>query len=103
MAKRRTLRTPPAATPAVAETTVFRSGNSDAVRLPKRFAFLGKRVRLRRLRDGRVLIEPVRKRRWPAGFLESFGRMTDDFDAPERPPAVPDADARAAALFDRAE
>ena len=86
--------------PAVVETTVFRSGNSDAVRLPRGFGFSGARVRLRRLDGGRVLIEPVRKRRWPAGFLESFGAVSDDFAAPERPPASPDAEARAARLFD---
>jgi virulence-associated protein VagC len=86
--------------PAVVETTVFRSGNSDAVRLPRRFAFAGQRVRLRRLSGGRVLIEPVRRRRWPAGFLESFGRVSADFGAPERPAASADAERRAAALFD---
>ena len=97
-------RTPPAPStePIVVETTVFRSGNSDAVRLPKRFALpAGRRVRLRRLRDGRVVIEPTRKRRWPHGFLESFGRITPDFVAPERPAASLEEEARASDLFER--
>lgn len=88
--------------PAQVETTVFRSGNSDAVRLPKHFAVAaGKRVRLRRLRDGRVVIEPARRRGWPRGFLESFGRVTGDFTAPSRPGASPKAEAGAAQRFDR--
>jgi virulence-associated protein VagC len=95
----RDTREPASGTPAVVETTVFRSGNSDAVRLPRGFASAGARVRLRRLAGGRVLIEPVRKRRWPSGFLESFGRVSEDFAAPERPDASPDAERRAARLF----
>jgi len=85
----------------VVETTVFRSGNSDAVRLPKGFAVAGQRVRLRRLKDGRTVIEPARARRWPKGFLESFGRVTTDFAAPARPAADAGAEARAGKLFDR--
>jgi len=82
------------------ETTVFRSGNSDAVRLPARFGFRGQRVYLRRLPDGRVVIEPRRKRRWPVGFLESFGQATRDFEPPPRP--APDArdESDAARAFD---
>lgn len=84
----------------VVETTVFRSGNSDAIRLPKRFAFAGKRVRLRHLPDGRLLVEPLRPRHWPRGFLESFGRVTADFDAPARPAVDAAAEKRARRLFD---
>ncbi len=77
------------ATPTAVETTVFRSGNSDAVRLPKAFSLVGQRVRLRRLGDGRVVLEPTQKRRWPRGFLESFGRVSPDFEVPERPAPEP--------------
>lgn len=87
-------------TPAV-ETTVFRSGNSDAVRLPKHFAYAGKRVRLRRLPDGRVLIEPAHARRWAAGFLETFGRVSADFAAPKRPAHSKGRETRVASLFGR--
>ena len=85
------------------ETTVFRSGNSDAVRLPKGFARLGQRVRLRRVAGGRTLIEPARPRRWPRGFLESFGRVTADFAAPERPAADRKAEKRSAQRFGKGE
>jgi virulence-associated protein VagC len=88
-----------AAETATLETTVFRSGNSDAVRLPKRFALAGTRVRVRRLPGGRLLIEPVRKRRWPTGFLESFGTVTEDFAAPERPAVSESDEERARTLF----
>lgn len=83
------------------ETTVFRSGNSDAVRLPKGLALGGKRVRLRRLDDGRVVIELVRRRRWPPGFLDTFGRVTVDFDAPPRPGPTIAGDDQTARLFEQ--
>lgn len=82
------------------ETTVFRSGNSNAVRLPRGFASTGDRVRLRRLPGGRTLIEPATPRRWPRGFLASFGRVTRDFDAPPRPASSARSEDRAARLFD---
>jgi len=63
------------------ETRVFRSGNSDAVRLPIRWGLAGKLVRLRPLTGGRVLVEPKARRRWPIGFLTSFGQVTPDFAA----------------------
>lgn len=66
------------------ETTVFRSGNSDAVRLPKSFGLLGKKVRLRR-EGSRVIVEPAEKRKWPPGFFESFSDVDDGFEAPPRP------------------
>ena len=85
----------------VHETTIFRSGNSNAARLPKGFAVAGERVRVRRLAGGRTLIEPTRRRGWPKGFLESFGggRVTSDFDAPARPRPDREAEARARLLF----
>jgi len=82
------------------ETTVFRSGNSNAVRLPKGFAVAGERVRVRRLAGGRTLIEPTRRRSWPKGFLESFGRVTNDFDVPPRPRADREEEVKARRLFD---
>jgi hypothetical protein len=71
------------------------------VRLPKHFAFgAGKRVRLRLVREGFVTIERAQKRGWPKGFLESFGTVTMDFAAPERPAASPEVESRTARLFD---
>jgi virulence-associated protein VagC len=83
----------------VVETRVFRSGNSDAVRLPKRFGLAGKRVRLYLTSGDRVVIEPKTARRWPPGFFASFGRVTPDFEAGHLPPVSRAEDARAANRF----
>jgi len=89
-----------AAAEPLVETTVFRSGNSDAVRLPKRLGLRGARVVVRAVGEGRFLIEPKRKPRWPSGFLESFGRVSDDFEAPPRSGHDPRDEAAAARRFD---
>lgn len=79
-------------------TKVFRSGNSDAVRLPRRLGLAGTSVVVRVLDDGRLVVAPAVKRRWPAGFFGGPG-ATADFEAPARPPADSAAEARAARLF----
>lgn len=89
----------PDAAGAVVETRVFRSGNSDAVRLPRRFGLSGKLVRLYRGAGDRVIIEPKARRRWPPGFLTSFGRVTPDFEPGQLPPMSPEEEARAASRF----
>jgi hypothetical protein len=65
-------------------TTVFRSGNSDAVRLPRHLAMLGRQVRIVPQADGRVILEPVTPREWPPGFFESFGGDAGRFELPPR-------------------
>lgn len=86
---------------AVMETRVFKSGNSYAVRLPKLLYSGGEGpVYMQRLADGKLLIVPKTKRRWPTGFFESFGNVPADFEAPPRPDASRDADTRDAALFE---
>lgn len=83
------------------ETKVFKSGNSYAVRLPKPLYAGGEgEVYMRKLENGRLLIVPKSKRRWPAGFFTSFGTLPDDFEAPSRPGAAAAAESRAAAMFD---
>jgi virulence-associated protein VagC len=85
----------------VMETRVFKSGNSYAVRLPKLLYSGGEGpVYMQKLEDGKLLIVPKTKRRWPTGFFESFGNVPPDFEAPLRPAVSPDADARDAALFE---
>jgi virulence-associated protein VagC len=83
----------------VVETRVFRSGNSDAVRLPKGFGMSGKEVRLRKLPGGRVLVEPVTKRGWPAGFFESLTGVTPDFTIAPRERHSAAEEKRARGLF----
>lgn len=85
---------------AVMETRVFRSGNSYAVRLPKPMYLAGEgSVYVTKLAGGELLIAPKHKRRWPAGFLSSFGTLPDNFEAPRRPKRSVARDARDAALF----
>jgi virulence-associated protein VagC len=84
----------------VMETKVFKSGNSYAVRLPKLVYSGGEApVYVKKLEGGKLLIVPKVKERWPTGFLESFGNVPGDFEAPVRPAANPADDERAAALF----
>jgi virulence-associated protein VagC len=86
---------------AVMETKVFKSGNSYAVRLPKLLYSGGEGpVYMQKLEDGKLLIVPRQKRRWPTGFFESFGSVPADFEAPVRPAASRETDARDAALFE---
>ena len=76
--------------PDVIDTVVFRSGNSDAVRLPKRFGLVGKTVRVRREGDSRIVIELKGKRSWPPGFFEQFGKGDYGLRRPPDPPIDPD-------------
>jgi len=59
---------------------VFTTGRSQAVRLPKEFRFEGDTVLVHR-EGSSVILEPIRE--WPAGYVESFAGVPDDF---ERPP-----------------
>lgn len=60
--------------------SVFWTGRSQAIRLPKEFRFEGDTVLVHR-EGSAVILEPVRE--WPAGYVESFAGVPDDF---ERPP-----------------
>jgi antitoxin VapB len=63
---------------------LFKSGGSQAVRLPKEYRFEGQEEVLVH-RDGeRVILEPVR-RKWSREFLELAG-SAPDFPYPEEPP-----------------
>ena len=60
---------------------VFRSGNSQAVRLPKQFRFKGKEVEIFRRGDEVVLRE---KEKTLARAFELIASLPDDFDLPGR-------------------
>ncbi|HEU4629568.1 MAG TPA: hypothetical protein VFS08_07465 [Gemmatimonadaceae bacterium] len=74
--------------------TLFMNGGSQAVRLPRAFRFEGSAVRIRR--EGRaVILEPLEKAEWPAGFwerLHALGPLSEDFDRPEPLPPSPRRD-----------
>ena len=65
---------------------VFRSGNSQAVRIPKEFHLEGEQVEIRK-RGGSLVLRPTKKS-W-AALIESLTKFTDDFMAEGRqqPPA----------------
>lgn len=54
---------------------LFRNGRSQAVRLPKEFRFEGDEVSIRREAD-RVILEPLRRRAWPRGYWQRWGRAS---------------------------
>ncbi len=65
---------------------LFRSGGSQAVRLPKEFRF-DEQEEILVYREGkRVILEPVR-RGWSKEFQELAG-SAPDFPYPEEPPAA---------------
>ena len=55
---------------------VFRTGRSQAVRLPKEFRFEGETVLIRR-EGTAVILEPDG---WPEGWVESFAGISSDFE-----------------------
>jgi antitoxin VapB len=58
---------------------VFKTGRSQAVRLPKEFRFDTDTVLVHR-EGNAVILEPVRE--WPAGWVESFAGVPEDFVRP---------------------
>ena len=80
--------------------TLFTNGGSQAVRLPKEFRLPGTVVSVRRLGRG-VLLEPLERRAWPAGYWERLTNLApvpEDMTAPAPLPPSVDRDARLAAL-----
>jgi antitoxin VapB len=59
--------------------SLFWTGRSQAVRLPKEFRFAGDVVLVRR--DGSaVILEPAVE--WPEGYVDSFKGIPEDFERP---------------------
>lgn len=65
---------------------LFKSGGSQAVRLPKKFRFQDAEEVLIYRQGRRVILEPV-KRSWSRRFLALAG-SAEDFPYPEEPPAA---------------
>jgi antitoxin VapB len=66
-------------------TKVFKSGNSQAVRIPKEFQLKGDEVEIRRRGD--MLILRPKSRSW-ASLVDSLTKFTEDFlaDGRKQPP-----------------
>jgi antitoxin VapB len=58
---------------------VFKTGRSQAVRLPKEFRFDSDTVLVHR-EGNSVILEPAHE--WPSGYVESFTGVPDDFTRP---------------------
>lgn len=63
---------------------LFKSGGSQAVRLPKEFRFEGEEEVVVSRQGDRVILEPV-KRTWSRSFLALAG-CAPDFPYPDEPP-----------------
>jgi antitoxin VapB len=64
---------------------LFMTGGSQAVRLPREFRFEGDAVRIWK-EGNRVILEPLKKSSWPAGYwrrLERLGPLSSDVVPPE--------------------
>lgn len=59
--------------------SVFWTGRSQAVRLPKEFRVKGDTVLVRR-EGNSIILEPTQE--WPEGWVESFAGVPDDFRRP---------------------
>ena len=70
---------------------LFKSGGSQAVRLPKGYRFEGQDEVLIYRNGSRVILEPAR-RKWSREFLELAGAAQDFPYPPEPPEAEPVAD-----------
>jgi antitoxin VapB len=66
------------------KTTVFISGGSQAVRIPKEYRIDAKRVEIER-KGGTLVLRPLPDNdSWPEGWLESFtgGKLDESFQRP---------------------
>ncbi len=56
---------------------IFKSGNSQAVRLPKEFRFKGKTVEISKTPDGVVLVDKAAATRRARAFAALYGSCPD--------------------------
>ena len=61
--------------------SVFWTGRSQAVRLPKEFRFDTDTVLVHR-EGNSIILEPVRE--WPSDYVESFAGVPADFERPSQ-------------------
>jgi antitoxin VapB len=68
------------------KTTVFMSGGSQAVRIPKELRIDAKRVEIERKGATLVLRPLPDENSWPKGYIESFaaGKIDDSFVRPSQ-------------------
>lgn len=63
--------------------SVFWSGRSQAVRLPKEFRLGDERVNIRK-EGNLIILEPIKKREWPKGYWEFVATTPhEDLEIPQ--------------------
>ena len=67
----------------VRTASLFRNGRSQAVRIPKEFEFEGDEVLITKDETGKLILEPVRKRRSPRELVEWLKAQPPMEDFPE--------------------
>jgi virulence-associated protein VagC len=77
--------------------TLFMIGGCQAVRLPKEIRLPGSTVRVRQVGTG-VLLEPLEKRTWPAGYWERLVSLRPVGKHMTVPPPLPPSTERDARL-----
>lgn len=76
----------------MAKAKVFRSGNSQAVRLPKGFRFPPGTKAIEIRRDGEAwILKPLPPADWPADFWGAFDWMPEAFERPAQVTQVREA------------
>ncbi|MBI4408579.1 MAG: AbrB/MazE/SpoVT family DNA-binding domain-containing protein [Gemmatimonadetes bacterium] len=58
---------------------LFWNGRSQAVRLPREFRFEGDEVLIRK-EGANVILEPIGKRAWPAGYWDWVGVVREELE-----------------------
>lgn len=68
------------------KTSVFTSGGSQAVRIPKELRINAKRVEIERKGETLILRPLPEENTWPEGYLETFSaaRLDDSFERPSQ-------------------
>jgi antitoxin VapB len=67
------------------QTTVFTSGGSQAVRIPKEYRLDAKRVEIER-KGGTLVLRPIPdENSWPEGYFEFFAKNRPDDDFIRQP------------------
>jgi antitoxin VapB len=67
------------------KTTVFKSGGSQAVRIPKEFRFDAKSVEIERRGASLILTPSSEKKKWPEGYIDTIIANAADTDFVRHP------------------
>jgi len=75
----------------VRTASLFRNGRSQAVRIPKEFEFEGEEVLITRDEEGKLIVEPFKKKRSPRELVEWL-RAQPPLGPEDQFPGIDDSD-----------